>query len=1038
MQFEIHIEPNRFSLLHIFLMQEGNRVSSASSLVPKPLRELIQSQKNSLSVERDLTDFLDREGSKYEFYLHTEKGVTRARWDGTVSLGGKTELDLVGGRVRIRKVLFDKNSPDKIFQDFARIGEHLALDVESGRILRLSDASGWYTANLLQDSISAPASNSQSPANDSLVYEPEINVEPDMDFSGQTYKSVLKTASELSKKDDLFPIVSEPFEVMLAHFNDRKMSYPKEQRDVYLRDLILKINGTSSSAQESPMTFRVTLARKSGPLMSVKGSCLWDGQWFDFGSDFFAYFEHLQSMRGARLKKRNLKQALVQAAIRILFEKDEKKAEKQIELEIARLSLGDEEAVWESREYLKRFHKTFVMHEVEDILATREGWYLAPMNYQKIGTLFSLVQEEFGGDFLEWLKRQEKEMPASELFGHLRTLHSRLEQNGIQLCFQHRQIQKAKFKMAVNTFQKTGFDWFEVKPEVAWEGQPISESEWRNILENHGILENGENLWLLDSESLKALELMRDLTRRPAKKNDAGAGPEQIPRLHVLDWVQLRQMGVEVRLSEENERWVNKLLKFERIDSKELPKRFRGQLRDYQKEGYEWLAFLYEHHLGGCLADDMGLGKTVQAIAFLGGIREGKFSSLSKKNSKSQHLVVVPSTLVFNWKSEFKNFYPDMNVVEYSSSIKPQELQSAEVVLVTYDLLRRDETYFHRQNYHVIIFDEAQYMKNIMAKRTSSARRLKCNFALTLTGTPLENHLGEYYSVLDISLPGLLGPYEEFRRIGFSDPMERLKKRAAFFVLRRTKEKTLKELPAKSENEVYLRMTPKQKALYQKVVLSVRKKVGEAFEKNAPSQATITALTAILRLRQVCVSPRLVDKKVHERSPKMEYLLSKLKEIVEEEHSVLVFSQFTSFLDVLEEDIKKEGLKYFRMDGKTPKNARKSLVDAFQCGAGAPIFLISLKTGGVGLNLTRASYVFHLDPWWNPAVENQASDRVHRIGQTKNVFVTRLLMEHTVEDKMMLLKKKKAELYLQVLEGILPKSGKPGLLTKQDFDFLLG
>ena len=216
----------------------------------------------------------------------------------------------------------------------------------------------------------------------------------------------------------------------------------------------------------------------------------------------------------------------------------------------------------------------------------------------------------------------------------------------------------------------------------------------------------------------------------------------------------------------------------------------------------------------------------------------------------------------------------------------------------------------------------------------------------------------------------------------------------------------------------------------------MKKRVQEVFKEQAPAQASLTALTAILRLRQVCVSPRLVEAKALERSPKMEYLLAKLSELVSEDHSAIVFSQFTSFLDVLEEELKQEKLEYSRMDGSTPTGKRNTLIDAFQCGASAPIFLVSLKTGGVGLNLTRASYVFHLDPWWNPAVENQASDRVHRIGQKKNVFITRLLMRHAVEEKMVLLKKKKAALYRQVLEGGA-RPGRSGLLTKEDFDFLL-
>lgn len=1040
-EFEVHVEPDRYTSIRIFLMQEGTRVTFASSVVPKVLRELIGAQKSSPSVERDLTDFLNQHGDRFDVHFHTEHGVVKTRWENSISLGAKTELDLTGGRIRVRKAVLDKDHPDVVVPEFARVGERLVVDLENNRLISLADTSGWYIADLLHESVSSMTAS--APA-DPLTYEPEEDPDPEAAFLAQTYTSVLKMSSARSSQDEKFQVSSEPFEIALAHFNDRKVSYPKEQRTGYLKDLILKVAGQPAEARESQLSFRVTLARKGGSSnMSVKGSCLWDGQWFDFGGNFFKYFEHLHSMRSSRLKRKPLKRRLAEAAFRLLFETDETRAEKTIELEMAKLSLEDPQARWEAEEYLRRFFKTFVMHEVENMLATREAWCWASVDHKKLGLVFSVVQETFGGDLLEWLERQEKEVAPLELFLHLRSLHARLGTHGIQLCFNQRSVQNARFRVKVGAVQKSGLDWFEVHPEVTWNGTPVSESEWRAILENQGILENGENLWVLDPQSLKTLEMMKELLRRPSRKNGpvgdpaSAAAGRRVPRLHVLDWVHLRQWGAEVELAPENERWIRRLLSFETMGAKELPQRFRGQLRDYQKEGYEWLAFLYEHGLGGCLADDMGLGKTVQAIAFLGGIHEGKFSLLSKKPPQGPHLVVVPTTLVFNWKQEFQNFYPDLSVVEYTGSSRAGGLSGADVLLTTYDLMRREEKFFRGQRFHVVIFDEAQFMKNITAKRTASARGLKSDFVLTLTGTPLENHLGEYYSILDISLPGLLGPYEEFKRLGFSDPTDRLKKRAAPFVLRRTKDKTLKELPPKTENEVYLRMSPRQKALYQKVVSSVRRTVDKAFEQNSAPQASLTALTAILRLRQVCVSPRLLDRKIHERSPKIEFLLSKLREIVEEDHSALIFSQFTSFLDVLEEEIKKEKLEYFRMDGRTPKTARKSLVDAFQCGAGAPLFLISLKTGGVGLNLTRASYVFHIDPWWNPAVENQASDRVHRIGQKKNVFVTRLLMERTVEEKMVLLKKKKAQLYREVLDGALPKSGKAGFLTKDDFEFLL-
>jgi non-specific serine/threonine protein kinase len=427
----------------------------------------------------------------------------------------------------------------------------------------------------------------------------------------------------------------------------------------------------------------------------------------------------------------------------------------------------------------------------------------------------------------------------------------------------------------------------------------------------------------------------------------------------------------------------------------------------------------------------------VQAIAFLAGLKEKIIRTGRKFRAEAKHLVVVPATLTFNWKQEFSRFYPDLSVQEYAGSGRRKNFDGADVILTTYDIIRQENDFFQKQHFHVIIFDEAQFLKNIYSQRTISARKLRADFMLTLTGTPLENHIGEYFSILDLSLPGLLGNYEDFRRRAREGSWERLKARAAPFVLRRTKEFALKELPAKTENEIYLRMTGRQRALYQKVVLKVRRSVRQAFQEKKPAQASLTALTAILRLRQVCVSPRLLDPKSHERSPKMEYLLTKLSELTAEDHSAIVFSQFTAFLDVLEEELQKEKLDYLRMDGSTPVFKRKLLIDAFQCGAGAPIFLVSLKTGGVGLNLTRASYVFHLDPWWNPAVENQASDRVHRIGQKKNVFVTRLLMQHTVEEKMVLLKKKKAALYRQVLGSGKPGNTGGGLLTHEDFNFLL-
>ena len=255
-------------------------------------------------------------------------------------------------------------------------------------------------------------------------------------------------------------------------------------------------------------------------------------------------------------------------------------------------------------------------------------------------------------------------------------------------------------------------------------------------------------------------------------------------------------------------------------------------------------------------------------------------------------------------------------------------------------------------------------------------------------------------------------------------------------MLRRTKDAILKELPPKTESDVYLELTEKQKSLYQHTVAQVRSSIEDAYRSKTQGQAQIIALTAIMKLRQLCVSPRLLDRASKDPSPKLDFLIGKLKELREEGHSALVFSQFTSFLDLLEEELKSSKLAFSRLDGSTAVKKRKHLVEGFQKGEAPPIFLLSLKAGGQGLNLTRASYVFHLDPWWNPAVENQASDRAHRIGQVQKVSITRVLMRHTIEEKMMELKKRKLALYKAVLEDAT-RGGKGFSISKSDFDFLL-
>ena len=347
----------------------------------------------------------------------------------------------------------------------------------------------------------------------------------------------------------------------------------------------------------------------------------------------------------------------------------------------------------------------------------------------------------------------------------------------------------------------------------------------------------------------------------------------------------------------------------------------------------------------------------------------------------------------------------------------------ADIVLTSYDLVRRDLEKLKAIPFDVLIFDEAQAAKNYNASRSKAIRQLDARFRLCLTGTPMENHVGEYFSVVELALPGIFGDRTKFMTQAKENPDTPVVRRARPFVLRRTKDRILKELPPKIETDTRLEMSRLQREIYTRTVAEVRSQVEAAYADKPSQQAGIVALAALTRLRQVCISPAMLDPAAERDAPKIAHLVSSLQELAAEGHAALVFSQFVTALDVLQAELTAIDHPVLRIDGSVPTAKRKHLVESFQDGTGPATFLISLKTGGAGLNLTRASYVFHLDPWWNPAVENQASDRAHRIGQTGTVFVHRLIMQNTIEEKMMLLKEKKQKIADQILDR--PEGGAP-------------
>ena len=672
------------------------------------------------------------------------------------------------------------------------------------------------------------------------------------------------------------------------------------------------------------------------------------------------------------------------------------------------------------------------------LLATPSGWLRLEEDRRCQVRLMKVLFETFGLDAFScdineprWLG-----LPRELLLKDLPRLLSRLQAEGFALRVGSEPLEEACWEFSLDA-SASSMDWFELHPEIRCDGELLSIEEMQGLLDGNRMLSRGGRLLLLDRASAEVMALMAGALPSRKRKRDTRAKPVRVPRLQMLDWLQLRNQGVAIKLAPDDARVLESLLNFETIAERPLPAGLNAALRHYQVDAYRWLGFLYEHRFGACLADDMGLGKTLQGIALLAGIIQGDIASAAPAGTP--HLVVAPPSLLFNWEAEIARFFPAARVLLYTGTGRSTDsFRDFDVIITSYGIVQRDIDRLEEFSFNVIIFDETQMVKNLKAASTSAVRRLKSSFSLALTGTPVENHLGEYYAIMDLCLPGLLGSREDFgREINRGGAaVERLIRRTRPFILRRTKQLIAAELPPKIEIDIHLELLPKQKALYQKTVEEVRGQVRDAYASRASAQARIIALTAILRLRQICLAPVLAASGASESSPKLDFLIEQLQELKDEGHSALVFSQFTGYLDLIEQGLIERGLCCLRLDGSTPVPRRKELVQAFQNASEPSIFLISLKAGGKGLNLTRASYVYHMDPWWNPAVENQASDRAHRIGQTGQVTITRLIMRHTIEEKMMVLKERKSKLYQAILEE--GTGGGGAGLTREDFELLLG
>jgi len=437
-----------------------------------------------------------------------------------------------------------------------------------------------------------------------------------------------------------------------------------------------------------------------------------------------------------------------------------------------------------------------------------------------------------------------------------------------------------------------------------------------------------------------------------------------------------------------------KIKNYKGIESIQPPQALQAQLRDYQQKGLDWLGFLHHFKFGGILADDMGLGKTIQTLAHLSKLKE-------QKQLVGPSLIIVPTSLITNWKIEIEKFTPNLSTLIFYGSDRfnlLKKIKKTDLIITTYTLVVRDHEIHKPQQYSHLILDEAQKIKNPRTKMAKTICSLKAEYKIALSGTPIENHLGELWSIFNFLMPGFLKNLAQFKSF-YQNPIEKeqdsykqelLNKRIQPFILRRKKESVLDELPAKTEIIKRTQFSAPQAKLYESIRLSMEKKVRDAIAGQGLNKSHITILDALLKLRQVCCDPSLVKLKQAQElkeSAKLELFLELLDELLEGQHKILVFSQFTSMLKILEQAIKAKDISYVKLTGASTK--REKIIERFSKGE-AEVFLISLKAGGVGLNLVEADTVIHYDPWWNPAVENQATDRAHRIGQDKANFQVKI------------------------------------------------
>ncbi len=527
-------------------------------------------------------------------------------------------------------------------------------------------------------------------------------------------------------------------------------------------------------------------------------------------------------------------------------------------------------------------------------------------------------------------------------------------------------------------------------------------------------LENGRYVNLANSGILKTMQLL-DKFNISAK--DISDNKIKLPKFNALYLDSLiKENNININIEDNLNNLIRDIKNYEAYDAV-LPAQYEHVLRDYQKTGFKWLSTLEHYGFGGILSDEMGLGKTLQVISLLSDYIENVI-----ENKKS--IVICPTSLVFNWQKEIEKFAPELKVeVIIGTPGKRTEVLSnsnAHVLITTYDILKRDIKLYQKMEFKYLIADEAQYIKNPQTQNSKAIKLLKGEAKFALTGTPIENSLVELWSIFDFIMPGYLYNLKKFNKI-FTKPImkenensEQLRNRIKPFILRRSKKEVLKELPDKIESNIYSEMTEDQKKIYSAFLFEARGEFDSIKKTGELNKSKLKILALITRLRQVCCDPSIIIQDYKGGSGKMEATLELLEQSIDSGHRILLFSQFTKMLEIIKSHLDNKEIPYFYLDGAVPSKTRLEMCENFN-GGERDVFLISLKAGGTGLNLTGADVVIHFDPWWNTAVMNQATDRAHRIGQKKVVQVINVVSKDSIEEKILALQEKKTDMISNVL-----------------------